>query len=230
MNIRSPLSAPSAVISAILIAASAAALAACTSSATVVSSGSTAPTIAQAQAEPYNGPKYRIAVSAFDYQAAQRADIGNGMSDMLADSLFNTGHFIVLERDHLDEVTQEQDLSNSARFRKDTAAPIGQLEGAQLLVRGSITQFEPNCKGGSIILVSAKQACVAVNIRIVDAASGRVVNATTVQGTSANNGVGLVFTRGSLPVGLGAFSKTPMEQAIRNCIEAAVNSIAATKL
>ena len=78
--------------------------------------------------------------------------------------------------------------------------------------------------------MSAKQACITINIRIIDAASGRVVNATTVNATSANNGVGLIFATGSLPVGLGAFSKTPLENAIRNAIEAAVNHIASTKL
>jgi len=204
-------------------------LAGCTSTATVVSS-SGGPTIQSAQSDPVNGPKYRIAVSAFDYKAAKRSDIGSGMADMLSNALFNTNRFIVLERENLNEVTAEQDLSNSSRFKKETAAPIGQLEGAQLLIRGSVTAFEPNCSGGSIILISAKQACVTINIRIIDAATGRVVNATTVDGTSANNGVGIVFTGPSLPVGLGAFSKTPMETAIRNCIEAAVQHIVATKL
>ncbi|MDR3418308.1 MAG: CsgG/HfaB family protein [Nevskia sp.] len=202
--------------------------AACTSTATVVSSGG--PTINQAQQVPYNGTQYRVAVSAFDYQAAKRGDIGEGMADMLSNALFNSGRFIVLERQHLDEVTREQDLSNSNRFKKDTAAPIGQLEGAQLLIRGTITAFEPSCKGGSLIIVSGNQACVSINIRIIDAATGRVVNATTVDGTSASNSVGLIFATGDLPIGLGAYSRTPMEQAIRNCIEAAVNHIAATKL
>ncbi|HZR37800.1 MAG TPA: CsgG/HfaB family protein [Nevskia sp.] len=201
----------------------------CTSSATVVSSSS-GPTISQVQQAPANGPQYRVAVSAFDYKAAQRSDIGQGMADMLSDSLFNTGRFIVLEREHLNEVTQEQDLANSGRFNQATAAPIGKLEGAQLLIRGSITSFEPACKGGSLIIVSGNQACVSINIRIIDAATGRVVNATTVDGTSASNSVGLIFARGDMPIGLGAYSKTPMEQAIRNCIEKAVNYIAQTKL
>lgn len=201
----------------------------CTSTATVVSSSS-GPSISQVQQAPANGPQYRVAVSAFDYKAAQRSDVGQGMADMLSDSLFNTGRFIVLEREHLNEVTQEQDLANSSRFNQATAAPIGKLEGAQLLIRGSITSFEPACKGGSLIIVSGNQACVSVNIRIIDAATGRVVNATTVDGTSASNSVGLIFARGDMPIGLGAYSKTPMEQAIRNCIEKAVNYIAQTKL
>jgi curli biogenesis system outer membrane secretion channel CsgG len=202
---------------------------ACTSEATVVSSTG-GQSITQVRAAPYNGPQYRIAVTGFDDKTSNQPGLSNGMRDMLADSLFNTGRFIVLEREHLSEVTKEQDLANSNRFRKDTAAPIGQLEGAQMLIRGSITEFQPDCKGGSVILFSAKQACIGINIRILDAASGRVLNATTVEGTSANNGVGLVFAGGSLPIGLGAFSNTPMEQAIRNCVETAVQYIVNTKL
>ena len=112
----------------------------------------------------------------------------------------------------------------------DQDADPGELEGAELLIRGSVIQFEPKCKGGSAIIVSGNQACMAINLRIVDAATGRVVNATTVEGTSADNRVGILFPAGSLPIGLGAYSNTPMEKAIRNCIDAAVQHIANTKL
>lgn len=200
-------------------------------SATVVSSGE-GQTIQQAQAAPYNGPQKRIAVSNFEFRAGQGSnDIGEGMSDMLTDALFNTGRFVVLERERLEEVTAEQDLAASDRFRKETAAPKGELEGAELLIRGSVTQFEPNCRGGSAILVSGREACMAISLRIIDAATGRVVNATTVEGTSADSRVGIVWTRGTaLPLGLGTYSKTPMEAAIRNCIETAVQHIVNTKL
>ena len=121
-------------------------------------------------------------------------------------------------------------MNATNRFRQDTAAPIGALEGAQLLIRGSITSFEPNCKGGSILIASSKESCLAINLRIIDAATGRVVSATTVEGTAGSNRVGFIFAGGSLPVGLGAFNKTPMETAIRNAIEAAVVHIVNTKL
>ena len=199
------------------------------SSATVVDSGR-APTVQQAQAAPYDGPQKRIAVSSFEYRAAKDSAIGDGMSDMLTNALFGTGKFIVLERERLDEVTDEQDLAASGRFRKETAAPKGELEGAELLIRGSVIQFEPKCKGGSAILVSGNVACMAINLRIIDARTGRVVNATTVEGTSASNRVGILFPAGSLPIGHGAYSNTPMEAAIRNCIDAAVKHIADTKL
>ena len=201
----------------------------CASARVVSSSGG--PGISQAQQAPYSGPQQRIAVKAFEYKAARSGrEIGNGMSDMLADSLFNSGRFIVLEREHIKEVMDEQDFGASGRVRKDTAAPIGQIEGAQLLIRGSITQFEPNCRGGSVLLFGAKQACVAINLRIIDAKTGRVVNATTVEGTSTTAGGGLIFATRALPVGLGAWSKTPMEAAIRDVIEKAVQFIANNKI
>ena len=212
-----------------LLCLTALAVAGCTS-AKVVSS-SAGPTIQQAQQEAYNGPKKRIAVKAFEVKAARGSrEIGRGMSDMLADSLFSTNRFIVLERENIKEVLEEQDFGASGRVKKETAAPIGELEGAELLIRGSITEFEPNCKGGAVLIIAAKQACVTINLRIVDAKTGRVVNATTVEGRSGSMGVGLIFATGSLPVGLGGWSKTPMESAIRNCIETAVKHIASTKL
>lgn len=200
-------------------------------SATVVDTGN-APTVQQAQAAPYNGPQKRIAVSAFEYRAGQgSSEIGEGMSDMLTNALFNTGRFIVLERERLNEAIKEQDRADSGRFKKETVAAKGELEGAELLIHGSVIQFEPKCKGGSAILVSGNVACMAINLRIIEAKTGRVVNATTVEGTSADNRVGIIWTRGSgLPIGLGTYSNTPMEAAIRNCIEAAVNHIASTKL
>ena len=206
-------------------------LSACAGSSATVISPAGGPTIQQAQAEVYNGPKKRIAVSNFEWRSGQGSgDVGRGMTDMMTDALFNSGRFIVLERERLNEVMDEQDLANSRRFKKETAAPLGELEGAELLIRGAVTEFEPDCSGGSIILVSAKKACMAINLRILDAKTGRVLNATTVEGTSSNGSVGLIFAGGALPVGLGAFSKTPMEQAIRQCIEAAVQHIVNTKL
>ena len=212
-----------------LITVAVVAMAGCTSAKVVSSSGG--PTIQQAQQEAYNGPKKRIAVKAFEFKAARGSrEIGRGMSDMLADSLFSSNRFIVLERENIKEVLDEQDFGASGRVKKETAAPIGELEGAELLIRGSITEFEPNCKGGAVLVIAAKQACVTVNLRIVDAKTGRVVNATTVEGRSGSMGAGLIFATGSLPVGLGGWSKTPMESAIRNCIETAVKHIVNTKL
>ena len=119
------------------------------SGATVVSRGD-GPTIREAQETPYDGNKKRIAVTAFERKTPKGGTtIGSGLSSMLADALFNTNRFIVLERERLDEVMAEQDLGDSGRFRQETVAPKGELEGAELLIRGAVTEFEPECRGGS---------------------------------------------------------------------------------
>jgi curli biogenesis system outer membrane secretion channel CsgG len=84
------------------------------------------PSIAEAQMEPYNGPKARIAVSRFTDKTGKgwwTGQIGDGMADMLTTALFNTNRFIVLERQTLQDVLAEQDLGASGRIRQDTAAP-----------------------------------------------------------------------------------------------------------
>jgi curli biogenesis system outer membrane secretion channel CsgG len=93
----------------------------------------------------------------------------------------------------------EQDFGRSGRVKKETAPQIGEIEGAQLLIRGAI----------------------------IDARTGRVLNATTVDGSAMTAGVGLTANVSSmpLPLGLGGWSKTPMERAIRSCIDSAVQHI-----
>lgn len=218
-------------IAATVLALSLAVLAGCTgASATVVRPDRDAQTIDQARAAPVDGPQYRVAVSAFEFRAGQGSrQIGDGMTDMLTNALVSTGRFIVLERERLSEVIAEQDLADTGRFAKETVAAKGELEGAELLVRGSITAFDPNCSGGSVVIASASQACISINLRIIDARTGRVVSATTVDGKAGRSRVGFVFG-GELPIGLGGYKKTPMETAIRDCIDAAVQHVVATKL
>lgn len=211
-----------AVVSAVMCAT------ACVSQPTARVVSSQGPGIRAAQAEPVQGEKPRIAVTAFDFR--NDTELGAGMADMLTAALFSSDRFIVLERARLADVQAEQDLGASGRVAPNSAAPIGQIEGAELLIRGTVVQFEPDCSGGSVILASTRTACMSVNLRIIDARTGRVVNATTVEGTSRNSGVGFTYARSDLPIGLGAYRNTPMEQAIRQCIETAVAHIAATKL
>jgi curli biogenesis system outer membrane secretion channel CsgG len=199
---------------------------------TNVASRNSGTTIDRAQNEPMDGPKKRIAVMPFDVKVQRGGQIGSGMSDMLADALVNTNRFIVLERQHVKDVMAEQDFGRSGRVKKETAPAVGEIEGAQLLIRGAVTTFEPECSGGTLAVVGVKKACVSVNMRIIDAKTGRVLNATTVDGSAMTAGVGLTANVSTmpLPLGLGGWSKTPMERAIRNCIDSAVQHIVKTNL
>jgi curli biogenesis system outer membrane secretion channel CsgG len=67
---------------------------------------------------------------------------------------------------------------------------------------------------------------LAIDVRIIDAKTSQIVAAATVTGSATSVGaLGGANIGGSLPVALGGFSKTPTEQAIRTCIQKAVEYI-----
>jgi curli biogenesis system outer membrane secretion channel CsgG len=207
------------------------------------------PTIEQAQQESAFGAKARIAVSRFTNKTGKgwwSGGIGDGMADMLATSLFNTNRFIVLERQAVQDVIQEQNLGASGRVSKETAADIGKIEGAELLVMGAVTEFEPGASGGGGgvsgsgipgwggrilggIAGGFKEAHLAIDLRLVDARTSRIVAATSVEGTATDvNLGGLLGGSGSnvaLAGSLGGWSKTPMEKALRICLNKAVEFV-----
>ncbi len=209
-----------------------------------VTSGQSSPSIQEVQAEAYNGPKARIAVARFKDKTGKgwwTGQIGDGMADQLTTALFNTGRFIVLERQTLSDVLQEQDLGASGRIRRDTAAPIGQIEGAELLVVGAVTEFEGNASGarggiGGIghgifggLMGGFKKAHMAIDLRVIDTRTSRIVAATSVEGEATDVNMGALLggwgSAGALAGGLSAWKNTPIEKALRICIKKAVEFI-----
>ena len=198
------------------------------------------PGIQQAQQEAYDGPKARVAVSRFTDKTAKgwwTGQIGDGMAEMLTTALFNTNRYIVLERQTLQDVMAEQDLGASGRIKKETAAPIGQIEGAELLVTGAVTEFEPGSSGigGGIgggsksivggILGAIKKSHIAIDLRVIDTRTSRLVAATTVEGTATDIGGLTGLAGGHLGGGLGGWHKQPIEKALRIAIGAAADFV-----
>lgn len=211
-----------------------------------VTSDADSPTIAETQSEAYNGPKARIAVSQFkDKTGAGHSwwnpKIGDGMADQLVTALFNSNRYIVLERQTLGDVLQEQDLGASGRIQQDTAAPIGQIEGAELLVVGAVTEFEGAASGGGgglggvggkilgALAGGFKKAHMAIDVRIIDSRTSRILAATSVEGSATDVNLGGALagygSGGALGGALGGWKNTPTEKALRICIQKAVEFI-----
>lgn len=204
------------------------------------------PSIAEARAMDYNGPQARIAVSRFENKSSDARNwwnpqIGDGMADMLTTALFNTGRFIVLERQSIDDVMYEQDLGASGRIRQDTAAAIGEIEGAEILVVAAVTEFDDNSGGtrgglgglgGRIlggIAGGVKKAHMAIDLRLIDARTSRILSATSVEGEAKDFNIGgaLGGYTGSVALGgaLQTWKNTPREKALRQVIGAAVEYV-----
>lgn len=221
---------------------------------TKVTSGGNSPGINEVQAEAYNGPKARIAITRFTNKAAggwYSRRIGDGMADQMSTALFNSSRFIVLERRQIKDVLKEQNFGASGRVRRDTAAAIGQIEGAELLITGAVTEFERGTSGrsgsvggsrlggrgrggllGSVIGSVAggvRRSHIAIDVRIIDARTSRIVAATSVEGTATDVNLGGAASRyfggGALRGALSGWEKEPIGKALRKAINAAVKFV-----
>jgi len=163
--------------------------------------------------------------------------ISSGIKEMLTSELVSCNRFIVYERENLDDIMAEQRLSNSAAASQKAKIPVGQLEGVELFVYGALTEFEATKEGGEITVpipilghtvdanLGYNRAEVAMDLRIVDTRTGRIVAVTTVKGSSTNVRLGGSDTSSSLPTTLQGYKNTPVEAACRKMIREAVKYI-----
>ncbi len=141
--------------------------------------------IAQASSQQ----KIRIAVLDFDYSALSNPQwllnifggSAKGVSDVLVNRLVDSEKYRVIERSRLDAVLTEQNLGASGRVDASTAAEIGRLLGVEVVIIGSVTQFDIQKKGSSFGLFGVNvggqttQALVSLNVRAVNTTTGEII-------------------------------------------------------
>jgi curli biogenesis system outer membrane secretion channel CsgG len=150
---------------------------------------------------PYSGLKAHILVGGFDVKATKAAgETGSGLREMLTSALINSKHFNVSEP-----------------------------QSANLIIAAALTEFEPHASGGiagvgggggvgngmlgGLLSPSFNKAHIALNIRIIDAATSEVLANSRIQGQASDTA--------------GGFN-TPMEKAMRICITEAARYILQT--
>ena len=191
------------------------------------------------------GPRKRIAVAKFDAIGSfvakyGTADIGGGLSAQLATALTDTGRFVVLERAELTSVLREQEMSLQKVIGGDTAVRAGQVLGAQLLIRGAVTEFEQNAGGGGVRLgvgsglfgggVSESKAhgIVGMDVRLIDTTSGQVLLSRRAQAKTSTTKVAADASASVLNLTADSFKSTVLGEATRKAIEQAVAFIVET--
>ncbi len=176
-----------------------------------------------------------VAVSRFDNKTAySQATIGNGMADQLTDALMQSGQFTVMERQNIKDVIKEEDFANSGRVQKSKSAQTGKLVSAQILVQGTITEFENNSSGsakgigfgGFHVGNSHQEAHIGLIIRLIDTTTGEVLASQRVEGKAESGGMKLGVNMGAVQYGSSDFNKTPMGKAVQEAIDNAVALIA----
>ncbi len=185
------------------------------------------------------GPKKRIAVAKFDAAGnfvAQYGgwDIGGGLAAQLTTALVESGQFIVVERAELASVLREQEMALQKIVSKETAAQVSRVVGAQLLVAGSVTEFDQRAGGGGLRLGIGTgmlrgalggqlvNGVVGMDIRLIDTTTAQVLQSHRAEAKVSATGISADINIKQVSFGGDAFEKTVLGQATRQAIEQAV--------
>ena len=182
------------------------------------------------------GHKKIVAVSRFDNKTSYsgQVNLGDGMADQLTDALMQSGKFIVLERQTLGDVFDEQDLAQSGRMAKSKSARTGKATSAQILVKGTVTEFEAKSSGGGSgislfgvnVGANKSEAHVGIIIRLIDTTTGQVLQSQRVEGKAKSGGFKLGLNIKGVGFGTDGFKKTPLGKAMQIAIDNATEFIA----
>lgn len=205
----------------------------------------------------YTGPKKRLGVMDMEVKITSTAttnatptgststtsvnipppsDFGQGLTEMLTSALIDTKRFILLERKALGDIQAEQTLGAGGTVQADSASTPGKLLGAQLLIRGAVTEFtyRQSSTGGSVSVLRGvgvgatnTEAAVVLDIRMYDTTTGQIIDSVKADGSAKASGIAINIDKDDLKMSASNFSQTPLGHATRQAIEKAVAAIVA---
>lgn len=162
-------------------------------------------------------------------------EIGSGVADIFVTEAFRSQQFVLTERAELAKVLGEQNLATSGRVSADTAAEVGRITGAELLVLGSVSEFSVQTTGGGgkvlgIFGGSAETvtASVAVDVRVVDAVTAEIVAIGTGRDRQSQSNVSIDILNVIRGLQAGQSGNTIVDVAVRNAIRRAIVEAAST--
>lgn len=171
----------------------------------------------------YTGLRRRVGVVDFENKTAYgQGRLGQAAGDILITELVKTGKFIVVERDKVNKLLEEQKLGLSGVIDANTAAQMGRVLGLSAIVTGSISNFGVRTTGSDYLITQSKrqEASCTVDIRVVDAETGQILLA------DSGKGVSKVGTGSFLGMGTkGGYAETIEGDALRAAISQLIVNI-----
>jgi curli biogenesis system outer membrane secretion channel CsgG len=189
---------------------------------------------------PYNGIKKEIGVENFDNTAGISGflELGLNLAVMLKSALFDSGRFVVLDRQNLNSVIKEQDLQASGRSAHAPGiAQTGKIRSARYLAGGAISEvtYDRSGGGGTLgiptpvgsFMVGGKKntAQITCIVTLTDTTTSEIVAKERIVGRASEGSVSVGYS-GYVSLGGGGFEKTPIGQAAQEIINQAVRFIA----
>jgi curli biogenesis system outer membrane secretion channel CsgG len=124
--------------------------------------------------------KPRIAVLEFKNKADNQWWYHGGAEaaqDVFVTELVKSGKFRVVEREQLEALMAEKNLTLSGDVDPSTAVRIGKLLGVNYILTGAVTEYGNTDVGGGGFGVSAgkRKFVAAMNARLIDTSTGEIV-------------------------------------------------------
>jgi TolB-like protein len=128
------------------------------------------------------GEKIKIAVIEFQSlnEDAKKDNLGKIVSEVLTTSLVNSESFKIIEREQLQKVTREFELSQTGIIDTSSAKQIGKVLGADAIVTGSVIKIGKNLR---------------LDARIIDVTTGIILTAEKTEGETDLNSIGKMADR-----------------------------------
>jgi curli biogenesis system outer membrane secretion channel CsgG len=136
----------------------------------------------------------RVPVSIYEFRSSVGEIAARGSTDMFETALVQSGQFRVIERARLNEgVVREKQLNASGLSSGTSASEV--LTGAKYIFEGSITEANSSetQRSGAIRIAGAEfggstnRDVLGIDVRVVDVASGEIVNVVTVHKSIASD-------------------------------------------
>jgi len=147
--------------------------------------------------------KKRVAVFTFEDKSSHGwrwwdgKSPGDGVADMLTTTLVKSGKYVVVERQEITQVLDEQKLGQAGLVTPQSAAEMGKLLGVELAIMGAVTEFGHSSGGtggrvrGIGVGVKKQTATVAVDVRFVNTTTGEILAAENVRKEKSSGGLSI---------------------------------------
>lgn len=180
----------------------------------------------------------RVAIGTFANKSGLQGavNVGEGLQEIVTREMVNSNYFNVLAGGGvLDDVLKEQDLGRAGRTQPGTEPPVGQLEGAQFILTGALTDCKMEAAGAGIgvrikkfeVSPEWQQAYIRIDFALVDARTRRIVFANYAVGRSNKVRAGVGFGGGKWDFKTGAFYDTPIGVAVMQATQTLVKQMIA---